>query len=64
LFEAVEMEFEPSTVRAFQLVALEGVPGAQAAGALGISLTAVYIAKSRVLSRLRELAEGLLDDLR
>jgi RNA polymerase sigma-70 factor, ECF subfamily len=64
LFEAVELEFEPATVRAFQLVALDGVPGAQAANALGISLTAVYIAKSRVLSRLRELAEGLLDDLR
>jgi RNA polymerase sigma-70 factor, ECF subfamily len=64
LLEAVKLEFEPATVRAFQLVALDGVPGAQAAGALGISLTAVYIAKSRVLSRLRELAQGLLDDLR
>jgi RNA polymerase sigma-70 factor (ECF subfamily) len=64
LFEAVELEFEPATVRAFQLVALDGVSGAQAADELGISLTAVYIAKSRVLRRLRELAEGLLDDLR
>jgi RNA polymerase sigma-70 factor, ECF subfamily len=64
LFEAVELEFEPATVRAFQLVALDGVSGAQAADELGTSLTAVYIAKSRVLRRLRELAEGLLDDLR
>jgi RNA polymerase sigma-70 factor (ECF subfamily) len=64
LFEAVELEFEPATVRAFQLVALDGVSGARAADELGISLTAVYIAKSRVLHRLRELAEGLLDDLR
>jgi RNA polymerase sigma-70 factor, ECF subfamily len=64
LFEAVELEFEPATVRAFQLVALDGVSGARAADEVGISLTAVYIAKSRVLSRLRELAEGLLDDLR
>jgi RNA polymerase sigma-70 factor (ECF subfamily) len=64
LFEAVELEFEPATDRAFQLVALDGVAAAQAANALGISLTAVYIARSRVLSRLRELAEGLLDDLR
>jgi RNA polymerase sigma-70 factor (ECF subfamily) len=64
LFEAVELEFEPATVRAFQLVALDGVSGARAADEVGISLTAVYIAKSRVLGRLRELAEGLLDDLR
>jgi len=64
LFEAVELEFEPVTVRAFQLMALDGASGAQAADELGISLTAVYIAKSRVLRRLRELAEGLLDDLR
>jgi RNA polymerase sigma-70 factor, ECF subfamily len=64
LFEAVELEFEPATVRAFQLVALDGVSAAQAADELGISLTAVYIAKSRVLRRLRELAEGLLDDQR
>jgi RNA polymerase sigma-70 factor, ECF subfamily len=62
LFEAVELEFEPTTVRAFQLVALDGASGAEAADQLGISLTAVYIARSRVLSRLRELAEGLLDD--
>jgi RNA polymerase sigma-70 factor, ECF subfamily len=62
LFEAVELEFEPTTVRAFQLVALDGASGAEAANQLGISLTAVYIARSRVLSRLRELAEGLLDD--
>jgi RNA polymerase sigma-70 factor, ECF subfamily len=64
LFEAVELEFEPATVRGFQLVALDGVSAARAAGELGISLTAIYIAKSRVLRRLRELAEGLLDDLR
>jgi DNA-directed RNA polymerase specialized sigma24 family protein len=44
-------------------VALDGVPGAQAADELGISLTAVYIARSRVMRRLRALAEGLLDDL-
>jgi RNA polymerase sigma-70 factor (ECF subfamily) len=63
LFEAVQLEFEPTTVRAFQLVALDGVAGAQAACELGISVTAVYIARSRVLRRLRALAEGLLDDL-
>jgi RNA polymerase sigma-70 factor, ECF subfamily len=62
LLEAVELEFEPNTVRAFRLMALDGASGAEAADQLGISLTAVYIARSRVLSRLRELAEGLLDD--
>lgn len=62
LLEVAELEFEPLSVRAFRRVALEGASGSEAAGELGLSLTAVYTARSRVLRRLRELAEGLLDD--
>jgi RNA polymerase sigma-70 factor (ECF subfamily) len=62
LLELAELEFEPTTVRAFRRVALEGASGSEAAGELGLSLAAVYAARSRVLQRLRELAEGLLDD--
>jgi RNA polymerase sigma-70 factor (ECF subfamily) len=63
LLEAIELEFEPATVRAFRRVALEGATGAEVAGELGMSLGAIYAARSRVLRRLRELADGLIDDL-
>ena len=63
LLELAELEFEPTTVRAFRRVALEGASGSEAAGELGLSPAAVYAARSRVLRRLRELAEGLLDEL-
>jgi RNA polymerase sigma-70 factor (ECF subfamily) len=62
LLELAELEFEPTTVRAFRRMALEGASGSQAAGELGLSLAAAYAARSRVQRRLRELAEGLLDD--
>jgi len=63
LLELAEMEFEPTTMRAFRRVALEGASGADVAGELGLSIGAVYSARSHVLRRLQELAEGLLDDL-
>ena len=63
LLELAELEFEPTTMRAFRRVALEGASGSEAAGELGLSLATVYAARSRILRRLRELAEGLLDEL-
>lgn len=62
LLELIELEFEPATVRAFRRVALEGASGAEAAAELGMTLAAVYAGRSRVLKRLKELSEGLLDD--
>jgi RNA polymerase sigma-70 factor (ECF subfamily) len=62
LIDLIELEFEPTTVRAFRRVALEGASGADVATELGITLVAVYAGRSRVLKRLKELAEGLLDD--
>jgi RNA polymerase sigma-70 factor (ECF subfamily) len=61
LLDQMEMEFEPATVRAFRRLALDGAPGAEVAQELGLSVGAVYVARSRVLKRLREEAEGLLD---
>ena len=61
LLDLVELEFEPSTVRVFRRVALEDAPSAAVAQELGLSVGAVYMAKSRVLGRLREEAEGLID---
>jgi RNA polymerase sigma factor (sigma-70 family) len=63
LLEMMEIEFEPATMLAFRRVALEGTTGVEAAKELGISVGAVYTARSRVLHRLREVAEGLIDDL-
>ena len=62
LLDVIALEFEASTVQAFRRVALEGASSEQAAQELGLSVGAVYIAKSRVLHRLREQAEGLLDE--
>jgi RNA polymerase sigma-70 factor (ECF subfamily) len=61
LQELIEPEFEPSTWRAFQLVVLEGRSAGEAGAALGISANAARIAKSRVLARLRQESEGLID---
>ena len=61
LMELIEPMFEPNTLAAFRRVAYDGVAPAQAAEELGLSLNAVLLAKSRVLSRLRQEAEGLID---
>ena len=61
LLDLMEEEFEPLTVQAFRRLALDGVSGAEAAQELGLSVAAVYVAKSRVLARLRQEAEGLID---
>jgi RNA polymerase sigma-70 factor, ECF subfamily len=61
LLDLVQEEFEPTTVQAFRRLALEGATGADAAQELGLSVAAVYVAKSRVLQRIRQEAEGLID---
>lgn len=61
LLDLVEEEFEPTTLRAFRRLALDGASGAEVAQELGLSVAAVYVAKSRVLQRIRQDAEGLID---
>src|SRR6516162_303996 len=61
LLDLMEEEFEPTTLQAFRRLALEGVSGTEVAGELGVSVAAVYVAKSRVLARIRQVAEGLID---
>jgi RNA polymerase sigma-70 factor (ECF subfamily) len=63
LLQTLELEFERDSVRAFRRVALEGASGAEAAAELGMSVGAVYAARSRILRRLRQLAGGLIDEL-
>jgi RNA polymerase sigma-70 factor (ECF subfamily) len=52
-------DFEETSWRAFWLTAVEGLPAGQAAAELGLSAAAVYMAKSRVLRRLRQELGGL-----
>jgi RNA polymerase sigma factor (sigma-70 family) len=61
LLALVEEEFEPITLQAFRRLALDGASGAEAAAELGLSVAAAYAAKSRVLARIRQEAEGLID---
>lgn len=60
LLDRVESEFQPTTWRAFCRVAVDGADPDPVAAELGISVASVYAAKSRVLRRLREEADGLL----
>jgi RNA polymerase sigma-70 factor (ECF subfamily) len=61
LLEAIRLEFQPATWRAFERTVRDGAPAAEVAADLGLSVNAVLIAKSRVLKRLRQKAEGLVD---
>lgn len=53
--------FEPATWQAFWACVAESRPAAEVAAQLGISVGAVYVARSRVLARLRQELDGLLD---
>jgi RNA polymerase sigma-70 factor (ECF subfamily) len=61
LMDLIAPLFEETTLAAFCRVAFDGLPPAQVAEELGLSLNAVLVAKSRVLTRLRQEAEGLID---
>ncbi len=61
LLTLVEPHFASSTWKAFCRVALDGSRPDVVAKELEISLNAVCIAKSRVLSRLRQESEGLIE---
>lgn len=61
LLDLVGQEFEPATLQAFRRLVLDEAPGAVVAEELGVSVGAVYVARSRVLQRIRREAEGLID---
>jgi RNA polymerase sigma-70 factor (ECF subfamily) len=61
LLGLMEQEFEPATLRAFRRLTFDGASGQQVADELGMSVAAVYGAKSRVLQRLRQEAQELLE---
>lgn len=57
--DRIRGEFQEKTWRAFRLTAVEDVPAAEAAQRLGMSPGAVYVAKSRVLARLKDEVEAI-----
>jgi RNA polymerase sigma-70 factor (ECF subfamily) len=59
--EQVRGSFSAATWQAFWQTAVEGKKGPEVAHALGTSVAAVYLAKGRVMARLRELIRETLD---
>jgi RNA polymerase sigma factor (sigma-70 family) len=60
--DQVKKDFAETTWRAFWKTAVENKPIAAAAQELGLSVGAVYIARTRVLARLRERVTSLGED--
>jgi RNA polymerase sigma-70 factor (ECF subfamily) len=59
--EIMRAEFEPATWQACWETVVSGRPAAEVASELGLTTNAVYLARSRVLRRLRCELQGLLD---
>jgi RNA polymerase sigma factor (sigma-70 family) len=57
--EQIQGEFEAKTWQAFVLTAVNGEAAAEASKQLGISAGAIYVAKSRVLARLKKAVDAL-----
>ena len=63
LARKVRAEFEETTWQAFWMTAVEGISIDEAARTLGLSVGAVYTARSRIVRRLQQLARSYSDDL-
>lgn len=59
--QLMQAEFQPATWKACWEYVVGGRPAAEVAAELGMTVNAVHLAKSRVVRRLREELEGLLD---
>lgn len=59
--QVMQSDFEPTSWQAFWKMVVEGKPAQTVADELALSVGAVYVAKSRVLRRLREELTGLLE---
>jgi RNA polymerase sigma-70 factor (ECF subfamily) len=61
LLDLIKPDFEAATWRAFERIVLQDAKAPAVAAELGLSLNAVYLAKYRVLHRLRQEMQGLSD---
>lgn len=59
--QIMQADFEPKTWQACWEFTVSGRKAAEVAAELGLTETAVYLAKSRVLRRLRQKLEGLIE---
>lgn len=57
--EKIKHEFQEKTWQAFLLTAVEGLPASDVSKQIGLSAGAIYVAKSRVLARLKEEVDAL-----
>ena len=60
--EKIRVEFNENTWQAFWLTAVDGLPAEEVRQRLGISTGAIYVAKSRVLARIKQEVEQLMAD--
>lgn len=60
LFQRIESTFETRTIAVFQRLVVDGVAVNDVAMEFGISIGAVYVARSRVLRKLKEESDRLL----
>ncbi len=61
LLGVVQADFQPQTWEVFRLLVLEDRPAAEVARLCRMQVNAVYVAKARVLARLRQELGGLLE---
>jgi DNA-directed RNA polymerase specialized sigma24 family protein len=60
--DVIRPSFSETTWQAFQLTAVEGRSGQEVAQTLGISVAAVYLAKSRIMVKLKSEVARLQSD--
>ena len=58
----VKQDFTPVTWQAFWLSSIEGLPGRDVAEKLGLTVAAVYLAKGRVMTRLKDQVKLLVGE--
>lgn len=59
--QVMQADFQPTTWKACWEFVVNGRPAAEVARELGLTVNAVYLAKARVLARLRQELHGLID---
>ena len=64
LLDRIQIEFSETTLQAFRRQVFDGEQAEAVASALDLTVGATYSAKSRVLNKLRCLANGLVDETR
>ena len=61
LLRRIQNDFQQQSWEAFRRVAIDGIPAREVAQQLGITVNSVFIAKSRIMNRLRLIGKDILD---